>query len=80
HPFSFGFRPNRSAHQAIKQVQSFIRQGKRWTIDMDLKSFFDEVNHDKLMSTLKKSGIPTDVLGLINRYLKAPTAVDGKLI
>ncbi|WP_299589348.1 reverse transcriptase domain-containing protein [uncultured Microbulbifer sp.] len=55
HPFSFGFRPNRSAHQAIKQVQSFIRQGRRWTIDMDLKSFFDEVNHDKLMSTLLHS-------------------------
>ncbi|WHI47604.1 group II intron reverse transcriptase/maturase [Microbulbifer sp. VAAF005] len=80
HALSFGFRPNRSAHQAIRQVQNFVRQGKRWTIDMDLKSFFDEVNHDRLMLTLKQSGIPADVLGLINRYLKAPTVVDGKVI
>ena len=79
HNLSFGFRPGRSAHQAIRQVQNFVRQGKRWVIDMDLKSFFDEVNHDKLMGTLKKSGLPNDVLRLINRYLKTPVLVDGKL-
>ena len=80
HESSFGFRPNRSAHQAITHVQSFVRQGKGWVIDMDLKSFFDEVNHDKLMALLKKNETPGDVLRLINRYLKAPTWVNGKRI
>ena len=48
--FSYGFRPKRSAHQAIKQSQRYLKQGYGWVVDMDLEKFFDRVNHDKLMS------------------------------
>ena len=46
---SYGFRPNRSAHDAIRAAQGYIKAGKTWVVDIDLKSFFDEVNHDRLM-------------------------------
>jgi group II intron reverse transcriptase/maturase len=79
HPNSYGFRPNRSAHQAIRQVQATIRQGYGWVVDMDLQSFFDRVNHDRLMARLKTRTGDADVLRLINRFLKAGVVVDGKI-
>jgi RNA-directed DNA polymerase len=53
HPHSYGFRPQRSAHQAVREVQTAIRAGCRWVVDMDLQSFFDRVNQDRLMVRLK---------------------------
>lgn len=72
HPDSYGFRPRRSAHQAIQRVQSHARAGNRVVVDLDLREFFDEVNHDRLMATLGQTHPDKDVLRLINRYLKAP--------
>lgn len=53
-PHSFGFRPNRSAHQAIAAAQGFIAEGYRWVADLDLEKFFDRVNHDILMGRIAK--------------------------
>ncbi|GAB1258823.1 group II intron reverse transcriptase/maturase [Aurantivibrio plasticivorans] len=80
HPSSFGFRPNKSAHQAIRHVQHFARDGYRIVVDLDLASFFDEVNHDRLMATLKRTHPECDVLRLINRYLKAPVQLNDQRI
>ena len=79
HPHSYGFRPGRSAHQAVRHVQATIREGYGWVVDMDLQSFFDRVNHDRLMARLKSRCPDADVLRLINRFLKAGVVVDGKL-
>ena len=49
---SYGFRPGRNAHQALRQARQYVAQGKRWVVDMDLEKFFDRVNHDLLMSKL----------------------------
>ncbi len=69
---SYGFRPNRSAHDAVRAAQDYVREGKVYVVDIDLKSFFDKVNHDKLMQLL--SGYVEDKLlkQLIGRYLRAP--------
>ena len=71
HPHSYGFRPQRSAHQAVRHVQAHIRQGCKWVVDMDLQAFFDRVNHDRLMVRLKSRCHDHDLLRLISRYLKA---------
>jgi len=73
--FSFGFRLGRSAHQAVRQAQHFINEGYRWTVDMDLEKFFDRVNHDKLMSLVKRRVTDKRVLKLINSYLKSGVLV-----
>ena len=70
HRDSFGFRPNRSAHQAVRKLQADIRQGYRWVVDLDLQAFFDRVNHDRLMAKLKGQVDDPSLLRLINRYLK----------
>jgi RNA-directed DNA polymerase len=49
---SYGFRPNRSAHDAVRKAKSYIQEGFRWVVDMDLEKFFDKVNHDRLMGIL----------------------------
>jgi RNA-directed DNA polymerase len=72
---SYGFRPGRSAHQAIHQAQRYINEGYRWTVDMDLEKFFDRVNHDKLMTLVKQRITDERILKLINRYLKAGAMV-----
>ena len=77
HKHSYGFRPNKSAHQALRQMQSDAQAKKGVVVDIDLKSFFDEVNHDRLMFKLKQAHIDHDVLRLINRYLKAPVEHQG---
>ena len=79
HDHSYGFRPGRSAHQAVREVQANIREGYGWVVDMDLQAFFDRVNHDRLMARLKRRGIETDLLRLINRYLKAGVSVAGHI-
>lgn len=68
---SYGFRPNRSAHQAVAQAQKYLNAGYSWVVDLDLEKFFDRVNHDKLMSRVRKRVSDRRVLKLIDRYLKA---------
>jgi group II intron reverse transcriptase/maturase len=68
---SYGFRPGRSAHQAIKAARQYVAEGRRWVVDLDLEKFFDRVNHDILMSLLKRKVRDPQVLSLIDRYLKA---------
>jgi len=68
---SFGFRPRRSAKQAVKQVHSIIKTGRRVAVDVDLSKFFDRVDHDLLMSLLGRQVRDKRVLRLIKRYLRA---------
>jgi RNA-directed DNA polymerase len=68
---SFGFRPGRNAHQAVKRAQSHLKEGYTWVVAMDLEKFFDRVNHDKLMSEVSKRVRDRRVLALIHRFLKA---------
>ena len=76
---SFGFRPGRSAHQAVRQVQTYLRQGYRTAVDVDLSSFFDTVNHDLLMTMVGQKVHDKRVLALIGRYLRAGVEIDGRL-
>lgn len=68
---SHGFRPNRSAHDAIREAQSYIQAGKVWVVDIDLKSFFDEVNQDILMRHVAQKVKDKRLLRLIGSYLRA---------
>lgn len=68
---SYGFRPGRSAHQAIARAQAYLEEGYSWVVDLDLEKFFDRVNQDKLMSLVKERITDRRVLQLIDRYLKA---------
>lgn len=68
---NYGFRPGRSAHQAIAQAQKHLEAGYSWVVDLDLEKFFDRVNQDKLMSRVKERVTDRRVLQLIDRYLKA---------
>ena len=77
HPSSYGFRPGRSAHHAVRQVQADIREGYAWVVDTDMEAFFDRVNHDRLMVRLKRHTNDPALLRLVNRYLKAGVSVDG---
>jgi RNA-directed DNA polymerase len=70
-PFSYGFRPNRSAHQAVLQAQSFLREGNDYVIELDLEKFFDKVNHDKLMSLVMRKVIDKRTLRFIRQYLRS---------
>ena len=71
HARSYGFRPQRSAHQAVRQLQADIRDGLPWVVDLDLEAFFDRVNHDRMVARLKRHVSDRELLRLINRYLKA---------
>ncbi|MEZ6128382.1 MAG: group II intron reverse transcriptase/maturase [Planctomycetaceae bacterium] len=73
---SFGFRPNRSAHEAIHLVQEHIRAGYRWCVDMDLAKFFDTVQHDVLMNRVARRIRDKRLLRLIGNYLRAGVMVD----
>jgi len=74
---SYGFRPNRSAHQAVLAARSYQHEGKRWVVDMDLASFFDEVNHDILMSRVGRRVKDRKMLHLIRRYLQSGVMSGG---
>jgi RNA-directed DNA polymerase len=76
---SFGFRPNRSAHQAVAHAQRYIAQGHRIVVDLDLKQFFDRVNHDILMSRVAKRFADARVRKLIRAYLSAGI-IEGGLV
>ena len=76
---SFGFRPNRSAHQAVRQLREYLRQGYRIAVDIDLAKFFDTVNHDLLMTLVGRKVLDKRVLALIGKYLRAGVEVNGRL-
>ena len=74
---SYGFRPNRSAHQAVKKSKEYIEAGYAWTVDIDLAKYFDTVNHDKLMRLLSGTIKDGRVLSLIRKYLRSGVMVGG---
>ena len=74
---SFGFRPNRGAKNAIKQSETYINQGYKWVIDMDLEKFFDKVNHNILMGKLEKKIKDKRLLKLIRKYLESGVLING---
>jgi RNA-directed DNA polymerase len=74
---SYGFRPGRSAHQAVAQAQRYIAEGNGWVVDLDLEKFFDRVNHDKLMGQIAKRVEDKRLLKLIRAYLNAGVMENG---
>jgi group II intron reverse transcriptase/maturase len=68
---SYGFRPGRNAHQAVKAARSYVAEGRRWIVDLDLEKFFDRVNHDALVARVSRKVKDERVLKLIRRYLEA---------
>ena len=74
---SFGFRPNRSAQDAIKKSKEYINEGNKWVVDMDLEKFFDKVNHDILMERLSRKIKDKRVLKLIRKYLESGIMING---
>jgi RNA-directed DNA polymerase len=69
---SYGFRPGRSAHDAVRKAQGYVAEGRSWVVDIDLKNFFDQVNHDRLMTMVGRKVRDKRVLKLIGDYLRAP--------
>jgi RNA-directed DNA polymerase len=74
---SYGFRPQRSAHQAVAKAQEYLTAGYRWVVDLDLEKFFDRVNHDKLMARIGKRISDQRMLRLIRAFLKAGVMAGG---
>jgi RNA-directed DNA polymerase len=74
---SYGFRPGRRAHDAVRRAQGYVQAGRRWVVDVDLEKFFDRVNHDILMGKLAKRIEDKRVLRLIRRYLGAGVSING---
>lgn len=75
--YSYGFRPNRSCHDAIKQALYYLNDGYEWVIDIDIEQFFDKVNHDKLIQILREQVNDSTTLNLIRKYLKAGVMENG---
>lgn len=78
--FSYGFRPKRNAHQAIKKCKEYIEAGYTWAVDIDLAKYFDTVNHDKLMRLLSQKIKDGRVLSLIRKYLQSGVMINGVVI
>ena len=74
---SYGFRPGRSAHQAVEQSRMWLQEGYRWVVDVDLEKFFDRVNHDKLMHRVARRVADKRLLKLIRAYIEAGVMVEG---
>ncbi len=79
-PHSYGFRPGRRAHDAVKAAQGYIREGYTWVVDVDLERFFDRVNHDKLMARVARVVKDKRVLALIRKYLESGVMVNGVVL
>jgi group II intron reverse transcriptase/maturase len=75
--YSYGFRPNRSCHDAIKQALEYLNGGSEWVIDLDIEQFFDQVNHDKLIQILREQVNDSSVLNLVRKYLRAGVMEKG---
>jgi RNA-directed DNA polymerase len=76
-PHSYGFRPGRSAHQAVQQAQAYIAEGNEWCVDIDIEKFFDRVNHDMLVARVVRVVKDKRVLKLIRAYLNSGVMVNG---
>lgn len=74
---SYGFRPNRNAHQAVRQASEYVAGGLEWVVDIDLEKYFDTIPHDRLMQRLSKGIGDKGLLRLIHQYLKAGMMKDG---
>ena len=74
---SYGFRPKRSAHDAVRKALGYVTDGKRWVVDVDLEKFFDRVNHDVLMTRIARRIADKDMLRIIRRYLTSGVMVNG---
>jgi RNA-directed DNA polymerase len=74
---SYGFRPGRSAHQAVEQAQKYVAEGYRWVVDLDLEKFFDRVNHDRLMAKIAERVGDKRLLKLIRAFLRAGVMEGG---
>ena len=79
-PHSYGFRPGRSAPDAIKQAQEYVQAGNEWVVDIDLEKFFDRVNHDMLMARVAREVKDKRVLKLIRAYLNSGVMVNGVVV
>jgi len=77
---SYGFRPKRSAHMALKQAKSYVESGRPWVVDMDLEKFFDRVNHDILMSRLARVIKDKRLLKILRRFLQSGIMQDGVVV
>ncbi|MFA5937602.1 MAG: group II intron reverse transcriptase/maturase [Candidatus Paceibacterota bacterium] len=77
---SYGFRPGRSAHQAVQAARRYIQEGRKWVVDVDLEKFFDRVNHDILMVRLAARIKDKRMLALIRRYLEAGIMAQGVVV
>ena len=75
---SFGFRPNRSAHDALRRVQKYAGEGYRYCVDLDLASYFDTVNHSKLIQVLSETVKDGRVVSLVNKYLNAGVQIGSQ--
>ena len=75
---SYGFRPRRSAHQAVKRVVDYANEGYRYTVDLDLEKYFDTVNHSRLIQILSQTIKDGRVISLIHKYLNAGVVVKHK--
>lgn len=79
-PHSYGFRPGKSAHQALEQAREYAASGRGWVVDIDLEKFFDRVNHDLLMGRLAKKIDDKRLLRLMRRYLEAGVLLNGVVV
>ena len=77
---SYGFRPGRSAHDAVRAAQGYVREGKDWVVDIDIAKFFDHVHHDILMRRIAQVISDKRILRLIGRYLRAGVLLNGVLV
>jgi len=77
---SFGFRPGRSQHDAVRQAKAYVSEGYEWVVDLDVEKFFDRVNHDVLMSLVRKRVMDRAMLKTLRRYLSAGVLSDGVVV
>ena len=78
--YSYGFRPNKNLHQAVQKAQGYINEGNQYIVDIDLKTFFDEVDHRYLMQLLYRKIKCQDTLKLFRNWLRSPSLIKGKLV
>jgi len=76
-PFSFGFRPNRKAHDAVMKAKQYLEEGYQWVVDLDLEKLFDHINHDLIMARVARKVKDKRILKLIRLYLQSGVMVNG---